>query len=161
MQSITDLQELLAHMQPVLNPGRYAFVAIPDKVVLDPRRIIASVRESEGLSAILPEQDARDLELPVAFVAAWITLTVHSDLAAIGLTAAFARALADAGIGCNVVAGVRHDHLFVPFDQAQQAMDALRALPGDAAWRPAASNPDSARSALSGTGDSVAGPVAG
>jgi uncharacterized protein len=128
MQPIADLEQLLAHMQPALNPGRYAFVAVPDEVTLDPRRIIASMREPEGLSAILQEQDALDLGLPVSFVAAWITLTVHSDLAAVGLTAAFARALADAGIGCNVVAGVRHDHLFVPVDQAQQAMDALRAL---------------------------------
>lgn len=128
MQPIADLDRLLAHMQPALNPGRYAFVAVPDGVTLDPRRIIASIREPEGLSAILPEQDALALGLPVAFIAAWITLTVHSDLAAVGLTAAFARALADAGIGCNVVAGVRHDHLFVPFEQAQQAMDALRAL---------------------------------
>jgi len=133
MQPITDLEQLLAQMQPALNPGRYAFVAVPDDATLDPRRIIASVREPEGLSAILPEQDALDLGLPVAFSAAWITLRVHSDLAAIGLTAAFAAALAHAGIGCNVVAGVHHDHLFVPFDQAQQAMDALHALSRDVA----------------------------
>ena len=133
MQPIADLEQLLVQMQPALNPGRYAFVAVPDGVTLDPRRIIASMREPEGLSAILPEQDALDLGLPVGFVAAWITLTVHSDLAAVGLTATFARALADAGIGCNVVAGVRHDHLFVPVDQAQQAMDALRVLSRDAA----------------------------
>lgn len=128
MQALADLDQLLAHLHPVLNSGRYAFVAVPDAVTLDPQRIIASMREPEGLSAILAEQDAHDLGLPVAFVAAWITLAVESDLAAVGLTAAFARALADAGIGCNVVAGVRHDHLFVPVHQAQQAMDALRAL---------------------------------
>lgn len=128
MQAIRDLDRLLAQMEPVLNPGRYAFVAVPEGVALDPGRIVASVREPEGLSAIVPEQDALELGLQVAFVAAWITLTVHSDLAAVGLTAAFSRALADAGIGCNVVAGIRHDHLFVPFDQAQQALDVLRAL---------------------------------
>jgi uncharacterized protein len=128
MHAIRDLDRLLAQMQPVLNPGRYAFVAVPEEVTLDPRRVVASVREAEGLSAILLQQDALDLGLPVAFVAAWITLSVHSDLAAVGLTAAVSRALADAGIGCNVVAGLRHDHLFVPFDQAQQALDALRAL---------------------------------
>ena len=33
-----------------------------------------------------------------------------------------------AGISCNVVAGVHHDHLFVPVEQARQAMDALHAL---------------------------------
>lgn len=128
MPATADLKELLTHMQPELNPGRYAFVAVPIGVTLDPRQIVASVREPEGLSAILPEQAALDLGLPIAFTAAWITLTVHSDLAAIGLTAAFSGALGQAGISCNVVAGVHHDHLFVPIDQAQQAMEALRAL---------------------------------
>jgi hypothetical protein len=127
MQAIRDLDQLLAHMHPMLNPGRYAFVALPDDVTLDPRRVVASVREAEGLSAILLLQDALGLGLPVAFEAAWITLAVHSHLAAVGLTAAVSRALADAGISCNVVAGLHHDHLFVPFDQAPQALDALRA----------------------------------
>lgn len=143
MQPNVDLEQLLAQMQPTLNPGRYAFVAVPDGVRLDPDQIIASVRESEGLSAIMREQDALDRGLPVAFVAAWITLTVHSDLAAVGLTAAFAHALAEAGIACNVVAGVRHDHLFVPYDHAQQAMAALRALAHDSVWRPPPSSPAS------------------
>jgi hypothetical protein len=61
----------------------------------------------------------------VLFRAAWITLMVHSDLEAVGLTAAFAHALGQAGISCNVVAGAYHDHIFVPFEQALPAMDAL------------------------------------
>ena len=88
----------------------------------------ASIREPEGLSVILAEEDAVDLRLPIAFIAAWITLAVNSDLAAVGLTAAFSTALGQAGISCNVVAGVHHDHLFVPVDQAQQAMAVLHAL---------------------------------
>ncbi len=128
MQAIADLKKLLTHMQPELNPGRYAFVALPADLSLDPAHIVASVREPEGLSVILPEQIAIDLGLSIAFTAAWITLTVHSDLAAVGLTAAFSQALGQAGISCNVVAGVHHDHLFVPVEQAQQAMDALHAL---------------------------------
>lgn len=128
MQTIGDLKTLLTHMQPELNPGRYAFVVMPLGVMLDPAHIVASVREPEGLSVILPEQIALDLGFSVAFIAAWITLTVYSDLAAVGLTAAFSNALGQAGISCNVVAGVHHDHLFVPVEQAQQAMDALHAL---------------------------------
>jgi hypothetical protein len=58
---------------------------------------------------------------------------VHSDLATVGLTAEFSRALGQVGISCNVVAGVRHDHLFVPVEQAQRAMDALHALSHSAA----------------------------
>ena len=51
-----------------------------------------------------------------------------SDLQAVGLTAAFASALGDAGISCNVVAGLHHDHIFVPVAQATQAVDVLLAL---------------------------------
>lgn len=128
MQTICDLNTLLTRMQPVLNPGRYAFVSVPAGMALDPDHVVASIREPEGLSVILAERTAGDLALPVACVVAWITLAVHSDLEAVGLTAAFSAALARAGISCNVVAGVRHDHLFVPIGQAQQAMDALRDL---------------------------------
>ncbi|MFN2289231.1 MAG: ACT domain-containing protein [Chromatocurvus sp.] len=128
MQPITDLKQLLACMQPELNPGRYAFVALPEGYDLDYSLVVASIREAEGLSLILPQQIARDLGLPIAFTAAWITLKIYSDLAAVGLTAAFATELAEADISCNVVAGVHHDHLFVPVDQAQQAMNTLIAL---------------------------------
>jgi hypothetical protein len=128
MQPLSDLDQLLARMQPELHPGRYAFVTLPAGCVLDPAHIVASVRESEGLSVVIPEHVALDLGLPVALRAAWITLTVHSDLAAVGLTAAFSRALGQAGISCNVVAGVHHDHLFVPVEQAHSAMEALHAL---------------------------------
>ena len=51
----------------------------------------------------------------------------------VGLTAAVAVALADAGIACNVVAAVHHDHLFVPVESADAALAALRALQPDAA----------------------------
>lgn len=128
MQTIADLKDLLAKLQPALDPGPYAFVALPAGHALDLTHVVASIREPEGLSVILPEQVALDLGLPIAFTAAWITLTVHSDLAAVGLTAAFSQALGQAGISCNVVAGVHHDHLFVPVDAAQSAMDTLQAL---------------------------------
>ena len=128
MKPIDDLDALLAGMRPELQSGRFAFVALADGVVLDAAHVVASVREPEGVSVVVPEQVALDLGLPIAFTAAWITLAVHSDLSAVGFTAAFSRALADAGISCNVVAGVHHDHLFVPGGQAQAAMEALQAL---------------------------------
>ena len=125
---VSDLVVLLSQMRPELHSGRYAFVTLPLGYSLDQSRIVASIRDPEGLSVILAEEDAVDLRLPIAFIAAWITLAVNSDLAAVGLTAAFSTALGQAGISCNVVAGVHHDHLFVPVDQAQQAMAVLHAL---------------------------------
>lgn len=76
----------------------------------------------------MPQAQAASAGLQVLFLAAWITLTVHSDLQAVGLTAAFASALGQAGISCNVVAGAFHDHIFVPVEQAQQALAALKTL---------------------------------
>jgi hypothetical protein len=57
-----------------------------------------------------------------------ISLTIHSSLAAVGLTAAIASALAEQGISANVVAAYFHDHLFVPWEQRLQAMAVLSAL---------------------------------
>ncbi|CCA53561.1 hypothetical protein SVEN_0274 [Streptomyces venezuelae ATCC 10712] len=61
-------------------------------------------------------------------MAARITLRVHSALDAVGLTAAVAGALAEAGLSCNVVAGFHHDHLFVEHARAQEALAVLDRL---------------------------------
>ncbi len=119
-------------MSPALRPDTYAFALVPDLAALDPALIHAFIREDEGMSVVMREADAMACGLVVLYRCAWITLTVHSDLAAVGLTAAFANALGAAGISCNVVAGACHDHLFVPMELAQQAMDALHALQANA-----------------------------
>jgi uncharacterized protein len=74
---------------------------------------------------IVKKETADALSLQYSFVAAWITLTVHSSLADTGLTAAFSKALADHSISCNVVAAYYHDHIFVPAKDAQRAIAVL------------------------------------
>ena len=130
MPPIRDLDTLLATMRPERNPGTWAWCTLPVGTALEGIEVAATLRESEGLSVVVAEADALARGWPIAFRSAWLTLRVHSDLAAVGLTAAFARALADAGIACNVIAGVHHDHLFVPVDLADDALAALRALAG-------------------------------
>lgn len=121
-----DLAALLRDMRPDRRPGRFVFVTAPGLPPgVDP---VASVREDEGLSLVLNQADADRLELGYEFVAAMITLRVHSALDAVGLTAAVATTLTEAGISCNVVAGHFHDHLFVPVERADDALDRLRAL---------------------------------
>jgi hypothetical protein len=125
---ISDLSILLKTMQPVLHPGTFVFASIKDGQTVDAALILASIREIEGLSVVMNELDALGCHLPILFRCAWITLNVNSDLQAVGLTAAFASALGDAGISCNVVAGAYHDHIFVPIALSERAMDTLRDL---------------------------------
>lgn len=128
MPGLRDLDHLVRVMHPVLRPGVYAFVELPTRHRVDPAAIVATLREPEGLSAIVAEEAARAANLVPHFLCRWITLSVHSDLASVGLTARFSSALARAGIACNVVAGTRHDHLFVPAAVAERAMAVLASL---------------------------------
>lgn len=124
-QPVTALSELLSALQPELREGTYVFSSVPLDTNLGGLIPLALFREREGLTVIAEESAAREAGLPVLFRAAWITLTVHSDLHAIGLTAAVSHALGQAGISCNVVAGACHDHLFVPVEAAQLAYTTL------------------------------------
>jgi hypothetical protein len=129
-----DLTKLLSGMRPQLNPGRYVFTTAPDsREVPGGVRPVATVAEDEGLTLVVPQEEADRAGLGYDYVAAWITLRVHSALDAVGLTGAFATALAEAGLSCNVVAGFHHDHLFVPYEQAEQAVEILKALSGQGA----------------------------
>nr|WP_315484539.1 ACT domain-containing protein [uncultured Undibacterium sp.] len=126
--TISDLHVLLRSMNPVLNEGQYVFVTVPANFEVPWDDVLASIREPEGLSIVLALSVAQGLGLTFAYPFAWITLQVNSDLAAVGLTAAFSRVLGQAGISCNLVAGNQHDHIFVPFNQAQRAMETLLQL---------------------------------
>lgn len=122
-------------MHPELNDGIYVFSSVPSGTDVSHVAPIATFREREGLTLIVEEAEAARASLPVLFRAAWITLTVHSDLAAIGLTAAVAEALTVAGISCNVVAAAFHDHIFVPVERAGDALAELAGLQARAGQR--------------------------
>jgi hypothetical protein len=128
MPPISDLSELLKSLEPALNPGTFVYATLERHQDIGLGDIVALVREPEGVSVVVDEKRAASLGLKAAFRCAWITLTVASDLQAVGLTAAFASALSSAGVSCNVVAGANHDHIFVPADLALAAMDVLRRL---------------------------------
>ena len=129
---VSNLTTLLRSMEPVLHDGVYAYCTVAHDAPIAAFAPVVTVRESEGLTLVVPEEQAIAAGLRVVFRAAWISLTVHSDLEAVGLTAAFSSALGRAGISCNVVAGAFHDHIFVPVAQAEKALEVLRTLQGDA-----------------------------
>lgn len=128
MPGETDLTQLLRTMKPELQPGTYVFCTVPSLEGLPLAEVVGTFRERESFTVILPQTTADQLGLPYSFVAAWITLTVHSALEAVGLTAAFAHALARGGISCNVVAAYYHDHIFVAATDAEKAMRLLQEL---------------------------------
>lgn len=136
-----DLRTLLRSMRPELNPGRYVFTTVPDGGMPTGVTPVATVAEREGLTLVLPEADAVAAGLAYEFVAGWITLRVHSALDAVGLTAAVSLALTDAGVSCNMVAGYHHDHLFVPYARAAQAVEVLEALAAESDQPPAPARP--------------------
>jgi hypothetical protein len=128
MAGETDLGKILCTLEPELHPGHYVFCTTRSLDGLDVNDMLFSFREDEGYTVVLNQHTADKLNLEYTFVAAWITLRVHSSLEAVGLTAAFSTALAEQGISCNVVAAYYHDHLFVKATDAEKAMRILRAL---------------------------------
>lgn len=115
-------------MQPVLHDGEYVFCSLPNMDNLTLQDILLFFKEEEGNTVIVRKELAEQLNLSYTFVAAWISLTVHSSLEAVGLTATFSSALANRGISCNVVAGYYHDHIFVSRADAQKAMEILNSI---------------------------------
>ncbi|HWK63771.1 MAG TPA: ACT domain-containing protein [Rhizobiaceae bacterium] len=124
-----DLAKLLGGMRPRLQDQIYVFASIPSGEDL-PSSIqpIMVFREAEGLTAILPASEAREVGIDCAFRCRMITLEIHSSLEAVGFLAAITARLAEAGIGVNPVSAFHHDHLFVPADKADEAVAVLREL---------------------------------
>ncbi|MEI2457255.1 MULTISPECIES: ACT domain-containing protein [Lysobacter] len=133
----TDLAKMLASLQIDVREGEYVFVSAPHWEALPRELAQASIVEAEGPTCVLRREHADAHGLGYDFVAAWLSLRVHSALQAVGLTAAVAQALARHGIACNVLAGYHHDHLLVPTARREDAIAALLALRGDAAPAPA------------------------
>ena len=121
-----NLQRLLAEMNPILDPDHYIFASVPKGTALSVD-LLMRFQEVEGDTVILTVKNAAQEGLSGEPFRR-ITLSVHSALEAVGLTAAFSACLADHGISANVVAGYYHDHIFVPESDASRAVLALQAL---------------------------------
>ena len=130
MNGEKDLQKLLRNMSPQLLTEEFVFCSFENSRYGDHAELqpVACLAENEGLSLVVPRAKADEHALPYEAVFSCITLNVHSDLEAVGLTAAFATALTRQGISANVIAGYFHDHIFVQQEQAQPALTAIREL---------------------------------
>lgn len=130
MAGETDLYVLLKSLKPSLNEGSYVFLTLKDISQISRADILFEFKETEGVTIILKKEKADALNLKYEFVASWITLTVHSALDAVGLTAAVSTALTKHNISCNVIAAYYHDHIFVATKDTTKAMEVLDKLSG-------------------------------
>lgn len=130
MAGETDLYVLLKSLKPSLNEGSYVFLTLKDISQISRADILFEFKETEGVTIILKKEKADALNLKYEFVASWITLTIHSALDAVGLTAAVSTALTKHNISCNVIAAYYHDHIFVATKDTTKAMEVLDKLSG-------------------------------
>lgn len=129
MNGIINLSTLLATMKPEIMAGDWVFCTVEGTLVdyahLNP---LATFKEAEGLTLLLSQTQADHNCIAYSDTFKQITLTVHSSLAAVGLTAAIATQLTEHNISANVVAAYYHDHIFIPADKAQLALAAINRL---------------------------------
>ena len=125
-----DLSRLLRTMSPTLIAGEFVFCSFADARYGDYPDLepIAAVTEREGITLVIPRSKADENGPEYDSVFRCITLTVHSSLDAVGLTAAVSSKLAEHGISANVIAGHFHDHIFVSAELATTALEALDEL---------------------------------
>ncbi|MBX7541253.1 ACT domain-containing protein [Qipengyuania sphaerica] len=125
---VRDTEAMIAAMEPRLDDRHWRFVLVsPENAPQLLGAAIGTFREDEGVTAIVPSGVAEELGREGPDFAR-ITLMVHSDLEGVGLTAAVSGALADAGICCNMVAALYHDHIFVPAARGEEVLALLEEL---------------------------------
>lgn len=133
----TDLSVLLRSMQPIHNPGEYVFCTVAPAQMTAAQMTatqttdlqpIGTFEEAEGRTLVLRREVADRSQLPYDAVFAWITLSVHSSLSAVGFLAAITQTLSAQGISVNPVSAYYHDHLFVPIDRTAEVMVLLESL---------------------------------
>ena len=130
MPGETNLERLIASMAPGLSEIEYVFglVAEADYEQIARLQPIGTFCEKEGVTVVLKKETADACNIAYSGVFKCITLTVHSSLDAVGLTAAVATKLTASNISANVIAAYYHDHVFIKSADADKALLALNEL---------------------------------
>ncbi len=128
MSDVSDRDHgMVSGMDPTLRRGTFVFVTTTNATAIERMgaHAVSMFQEDEGTSMIVPVDVASAAQFDCSQPMRWMTLNVYSSLLGCGLTAAVSGALARRGIACNMVAAFHHDHVFVPADQADEALTIL------------------------------------
>jgi uncharacterized protein len=139
-----SLSTLLKSLTVVQHPSTYVFatiltssqlpVPLSDVLLVFQEPCTSSLSSSisntasEMTTLILTQDLAIKYSIDYTFPSTMLTCNVHSSLDAVGFMAEMGRVLTAEGIGCNVIAGYFHDHLFVPIERAADAVSVLEGL---------------------------------
>lgn len=132
MTGETDLNTLIASMQPVLHSDEYVFATTTQHVSNGDLSPVMVFAEAEGRTLIIKRSRAVANNLKFDFPCRMITLNIHSALDAVGFLARVTTRLAALNMGVNPVSAFYHDHLFVPADRAQEAMAEIEQMAAEA-----------------------------
>jgi len=125
---LTDLRVLLAALDPEIDPVPKRFLHVShEKARERMAEALMMFREAEGTTLIV-DVEPEDAAGSERLLWARITLRVQSSLTAVGMMAAVSAALAKRGIPCNPVSAFLHDHIFVPWERRDDALEALSHL---------------------------------
>lgn len=131
MSGETDLRSLLRNMRPQRVIGEYVFCSLEEHDVSRIEAPLLVFREDEGVTVVISREQAESLDFNYDSIWGLVTLSVHSDLTAVGFLARITQHLAQKGVSVNVVSAYYHDHLFVPIKDVNRTLDLLSQLSRD------------------------------
>ena len=125
----SNLDILLKNMKPFLHDDTYVFLTSTTGFSQEEKnKSIMVFKETEGETLIIKEVLITANNSANKDIWAMITLTIHSDLNAVGFLAVITSKLAKKGLPVNAVSAFYHDHLFVPWNQKHNAINSLREI---------------------------------
>ena len=130
MSGILQLKELLKNINPVLSDEEFIFAELKDKNINDVAMLnpFAAIHEDEGLTVVIEKRIAEKNNIVYESSFRKITLQVYSSLNSVGLTDAVSTVLAESNIPANIIAAFYHDHVFIPSNLANKAINIIKSL---------------------------------
>ena len=129
MSGEKNLETLIYAMDPVFKDGEFVIISIKEYTMeLMEVNPIAMFHEEEGTTLVISKLYANELKIEYETAFRLITLNIHSSLTAVGFIAKISTLLAEYNISVNVISAFYHDHLLIPSDDADRAMELLKKL---------------------------------